>query len=184
MKKIILIDMDNTMVDFDSEYISRMEKKGIKNIKKTIIHREKFEIEDNLSDSLRSDSNSVIGERGFFADLKPFHGSIQVINELMEEFNVYFCTSPHKLNIKSCIFEKLSWIAENFGDDAMKKVIITFDKTIIDADWLIDDKPIISGANINPSWEHIVFNQPYNLNTSGPRVMNWFDIKDFFKGVN
>ena len=47
------------------------------------------------------------------------------------------------------------------GEDWIKRIILTKDKTIINADMLVDDRPQIQGATI-PSWEHIIYDQPYN----------------------
>lgn len=56
------------------------------------------------------------------------------------------------------------WIAEKLDSpEWMERVVFTQDKTILKADFLIDDEPFpeLTGE-FEPSWEHILFDQPYN----------------------
>ena len=53
-------------------------------------------------------------------------------------------------------------------------MIVTRDKTVVAGDVLVDDKPSVDGVGI-PSWEHVVFDQPYNRGTEGRRLVSWRD---------
>ena len=53
-----------------------------------------------------------------------------------------------------------------------KKTIITKDKTIITGDLLIDDKPEVTGSQ-EPTWEHILYSQPYNKDVKSKRRITW-----------
>jgi 5'-nucleotidase len=51
------------------------------------------------------------------------------------------------------------------------------DKTLVQGDVLIDDKPVVGGISI-PQWRRVLFDQPYNRSVPGPRVQweNWREI--------
>merc|ERR1711924_319884 len=48
------------------------------------------------------------------------------------------------------------------------------DKTLVRGDLLIDDKPRVGGQERLPSWEHVVFDAPYNRDTAHKlRLGDW-----------
>lgn len=81
------------------------------------------------------------------------------------------CTAPLS-QYENCVLEKYRWVEKHLGRDFVSKIILTRDKTLIRGDILIDDRPEITGI-IEPAWEHIVFNLPYNKNVSGKRRIAW-----------
>jgi 5'-nucleotidase len=113
---------------------------------------------------------------GFFKNLPPINGAIDALHEIEKEFEVFICTAP-LLENPTCTNEKLAWVDEHLGGDWIRRTIITKDKTIVDADFLIDDKPLITGANESPIWQRLIFDQPYNKNTVGRRI-NWENYKE------
>ena len=61
---------------------------------------------------------------------------------------------------------------DKLGNDWIRNIILTNDKTVVKADILIDDKPVITGVE-NPEWEHIIFDQPYNRQIKDKRRIDW-----------
>lgn len=94
---------------------------------------------------------------------------------MQEEGHVLkICTSPLS-EYDNCVTEKFAWVEKHFGSDWTKNIILVKDKTQIRADYLIDDKPEITGDLI-PTWEQIVFDQPYNRHITGKqRLIYWTD---------
>ena len=90
----------------------------------------------------------------------------------------YICTSPMTEN-PYCLQEKFEWIGKHLGNAWTKKMIITKDKTIVLGNFLIDDNPNIKGVQ-EPTWEHILYSQPYNLNVDNKRRMTWQNWKHIF----
>lgn len=67
---------------------------------------------------------------------------------------------------------------EHLGRDFVKRLILTKDKTLVFGDFLIDDKPEIKGVKL-PSWEHLIFDQPYNINIiNNKRRINWNNYRE------
>jgi 5'-nucleotidase len=51
-------------------------------------------------------------------------------------------------------------------------MIIAADKTLVRGDVLIDDRPYIKG-DFTPSWEYILYDQPYNRKNTEFRRLDW-----------
>jgi len=51
-------------------------------------------------------------------------------------------------------------------------MIVTKDKTIIHGDILIDDNPDVKGVQ-EPTWQHILYSQPYNSQVNSKKRMTW-----------
>lgn len=89
-------------------------------------------------------------------------------------YDVFICSTPSSKN-DNCASHKYQWVRSNLGEEYVDKTILTADKTLVFGDILIDDKPKITGA-IKPSWEHVVFDAPYNKGTEGRRLNNWSEV--------
>ncbi|GMH41898.1 hypothetical protein BSKO_09808 [Bryopsis sp. KO-2023] len=177
-RPVILLDLDNTIVDWDSEFQARWRKRNAGHASKhpeIITNRSHFEVENNFPEEYRKDVLEVIGEPGFYRNLELFPGVLEAVKE-MEQVGcvVRFCTSTHPVCHSRCALEKMDWIKENFGEDYVRKVIITSDKTSVKGDILIDDKPEIVGCVEDPDWIHVLYDQPYNQKKEDmPRLNSW-----------
>ena len=118
---------------------------------------------------------------GFYKELEPIEGAIEALYDLERDHEVFMCTSPSLTN-PTCACDKLWWMEHHMNKDWAKRTIITKDKTVIDADILIDDKPIIEGITETPIWMRIIFDQPYNKNIVGRRL-NWKNYRSVINSV-
>eukprot|EP00916_Digyalum_oweni_P003233 GHVL01005829.1.p1 GENE.GHVL01005829.1~~GHVL01005829.1.p1 ORF type:complete len:517 (+),score=92.39 GHVL01005829.1:422-1972(+) len=159
--KVFLIDMDNTLLDWDGEFLRRWSDNGysLNNFDRKL----DFEIEKCFSENEVAKVMGVLAEDGFFEKLKPLPGAIESLGQLqaVPHVEVFLCTSPHPCS-KNCAAEKIRWVQNNLPVEFHKRVIITYDKTLVFGDFLLDDKPSIRGVNNKPAWTHIVYSQPYN----------------------
>lgn len=86
----------------------------------------------------------------FFRNLAPIDGAVRVIEALFEDgHDVWFLTAPSVENPLSYM-EKRIWIEKHFGKHRAHKLIIAYDKSMIEGDVLIDDgtvhgQPAFSG---------------------------------------
>lgn len=171
INKQILVDMDGVLANYHAEFKKRW----------TTLHPEtplmphdlhkEFRIHENYPLYLHEEMLAISLAPDFFHSLRPIKDSIDGILHLAKNNSVYICTSPQTKN-DHCIQGKISFIKQYLSPEWLKRTIITKDKTLIHADYLIDDKSQISGARI-PSWEHILYDQPYNRHIKDKKRMTW-----------
>eukprot|EP00186_Timspurckia_oligopyrenoides_P000402 CAMPEP_0182443902 /NCGR_PEP_ID=MMETSP1172-20130603/2513_1 /TAXON_ID=708627 /ORGANISM="Timspurckia oligopyrenoides, Strain CCMP3278" /LENGTH=239 /DNA_ID=CAMNT_0024639315 /DNA_START=210 /DNA_END=929 /DNA_ORIENTATION=+ len=177
LEKTVLIDMDNTLVDFDKEFIKRWKKLRPDDEKSItqIMNRMHFELEMNFDAELIPVAEEIMATEGFYIEFDPQPGAVNAVKEMVDAgLNVMFCTAPHPLQYESCVKEKYAWVRKHFGEEYLKRLIITRDKTLVKGAILIDDKPKVQGACEKPEWIHVVFDQPYNQDVTTPyRIKSW-----------
>lgn len=172
---IVLVDMDNTLVDYDSEFEKRWNEIRPEDKLDVKQNREYFEIEKNFDKSLHDTVRFVISSDDFFRQLKPYEGAIEALRELEAEgLHVKLCTSPSLFQYEQSAASKYHWVREWLGEEWLPRLIITRDKSVVRGRVLIDDKPSISGACERPEWQQVVFEQPYNMRVRDkPRMKAW-----------
>lgn len=180
----MLVDMDGTLVDYDAEFAKRWANMHPNRDDSEMIRdRTKFEIELNFPKEDYSDVCRVISECGFFQKLLPFKGAIEALHEMETlGFHVLLCSSPSRFQFEDSASGKFEWIRQWLGEDWMNRLILTRDKTVVDAPVLIDDKPDIFGACSNPTWTQVLFTQSYNTSIQGkPRMSDWSEWRRVLK---
>jgi len=136
-KKIIYIDMDDTLCDYKGAFI----KKAIEN----------------------PGTQFPQSIYGFFANLKPIPGAIEAFNELSIHYDVYIATRPSYMNPLSYT-EKRVWVEKYLGLEACKKMFLAPRKDLLIGDYLIDDvihkgfrgEQIHFGSEKFPNWKTIL----------------------------
>jgi 5'-nucleotidase len=180
--KTVLIDMDNTLAQFDLEFGKRYAAAYPKGSLSTITSRAHFELEENFGDDVEAKAVAlqIMSTPGLFIAFEPAVGCVTAVKEMVAAgLDVFFCTSPLPFQYEACVAEKYAWVRQHFGADYLPKIIVTRDKTLIKGSVLIDDKPAVSGAVAEPEWTHIVYPQPYNKSSCDkdgnprPRFTTW-----------
>nr|XP_006825056.1 PREDICTED: 5'(3')-deoxyribonucleotidase, mitochondrial-like [Saccoglossus kowalevskii] len=179
----ILVDMDGVLADFEGHFLKRYQEKYPREPYINVADRHGFYLNEQyakIKPELKDLVFSVYEEAGFFLDLPPIAGALETVKELdnMNDIDVFICTSPVQ-KYTHCVTEKFQWIDKYLGNDFVTRMVLTRDKTVVSGDLLIDDKPNITGAEKNPSWEHILFTTPPNSriqsNPSPRRLNGWHD---------
>ncbi len=122
MKKILYVDMDNVLVDFQS---------GI----------------DKTNEDVRTEYAGRLDEvPGIFSRMKPLLGAVDAYKQLVVEFDTYILsTSPWENS--SAWSDKLIWVKEYLGAHAYKRLILSHHKNLNSGDFLVDDRPEKNGAD-------------------------------------
>ncbi|NXR06719.1 NT5C protein, partial [Semnornis frantzii] len=163
----------------------------------------------SLREDLADKVASIYESPGFFLRLDPIPGALEAMQEMihMQDTEVFICTSPLR-KYEHCVVEKYQWVEKHLGPEFVERIILTRDKTVVAADLLFDDKDTIrglesscelrgrrgkltptsdssflplpsSGAEPNPSWEHILFTCCHNRHIQLPaprrRLLSWAD---------
>lgn len=147
MKKILYIDMDGVLVDFEGK----------------VAQFPKEVQEKNAGKFKRMD--------GFFSTLEPFPNAIESFRFLATKFDTYILSTAPWQN-PSAWSDKLLWIQRYFGiaeegNLAYKRLILTHNKNLNSGDYLIDDRlkngsESFSGEHIHfgtesfPNWESVI----------------------------
>jgi 5'-nucleotidase len=142
MKKIVYVDMDNVLVDFQSAF-PKLSKKVL--------------------DQYKDDEDDI---PGIFGLMEPMPDAIESFIELTKHFDTYvLSTAPW--NNPSAWSDKLLWIKKNLSEHASRSLILTHHKNLNTGDYLIDDRTargadrfsgehIHFGTNKFPNWQSVM----------------------------
>ena len=148
MSKIVYVDMDGVLVDFQS---------GINSLS-----AEEFKLYENDLDEVP----------GIFSRMKAIDGALEAFEKLNKHFDVYILSTAPWEN-PTALNDKLAWIKQNIGDLSKKRVIFSHNKHLNMGDYLIDDR-IANGAG-DFKGTHIHFGTDQFPNWDS--VLNYFKIK-------
>jgi 5'-nucleotidase len=178
LKPILLIDMDGVIADyfkgFAKKWVELYPDRPV--LKPEEIHS--FYFEDCYPPEWCDDIRKITTAKGFFENLEPMPGAVSALKRIMEEdeFDVFLCSTPDShTEDHCCASEKTRWVHKTLGEEWLKKIILTHDKTLIAGDYIIDDKPLITGVNKWPFWSQVLFTHQYNKNVPGIRLNSWHD---------
>lgn len=168
----ILVDRDNVLADFERSVLQAFQSRHPERMSIPLEQRTTFHIQDQYPIEVRPLIEEIYLSQGFYAGLPPVPGSLEALFELgTSHHETYICTSPLLKN-PYCIPEKYEWVRKHLGKEWVEKIIVCKDKTIIQGDVLIDDKPEVSGVQ-QPTWEHILHSQPYNRHVTSKKRLDW-----------
>lgn len=148
-KKILYIDLDGVVADFDRAIEEHVGRLGLS--------YETPEERGKLVDKICEDHPN------FFEDLEPINGAVDAVIKLFEIYDVYFLSSPMWW-IPNSYSGKRLWIEKHFGDIATKRLILTHRKDLNIGDYLVDDRlkngvvdfkgiHIHFGTEMFPNWD-------------------------------
>lgn len=179
---LILIDQDGPLADFEGGFLKNWQKLFPKEFFIPLEERTTFYISEQYPPHLTEKVHSIYSSPGFIRNLEPTKGAIQAIKHLLDlGHDVRICTSPLS-HYENCVLEKFEWLEKHFGRAFTKRIILTKDKTLVRGDLLIDDKPEITGV-FSPTWEHIIFDCPYNRQIQKHRRLNWDNWKEIIGSI-
>jgi 5'-nucleotidase len=175
---LILIDQDGVLADFENAFVAAWRQAHPHIPPVEFEDRRSFHILDDYAPELRARAEALYTAPGFIRNLPPVPGALDAIRELADlGLDVRICSSPLR-QYENCVAEKYHWVERHLGRGWTQRLILTRDKTLVQGDILIDDRPRIEGA-LRPRWRHIVYDAPYNRGiTDRPRLSwsNWRDV--------
>ena len=169
----IAVDMDEVIADFNKKFIKSF--------------NEKFEMSISLSDlqglsaqkrwpELANDINIMIGELDFFSDLHVIPGSQDILQQMAKKHEIFITTAAMEFPLS--FNAKFEWLKQNFPFINPMNIVFCGSKSILNADYLIDDNSRHFHAFCG---EGILFTAPHNIHIEGfKRVNNWQEIGDLF----
>ena len=115
---------------------------------------------------------SYFYKKGFLRDVDVIQDSQEVVRRLYEKHEVFIVSAAMEMPFS--LEDKYLWLEEHFPFIHWKRIVFCGDKSIIDADVLIDDRAY--------NFEHfagrpLLFTAHHNLDTTGyERVNNWKEV--------
>ncbi|XKH58687.1 hypothetical protein LG293_16695 (plasmid) [Citricoccus nitrophenolicus] len=104
---------------------------------------------------------TVMADPELYRDLEFYDGAIEAMLATAEAgYRDVILTTPDVTN-PDCAPFKQDQIRKAFGAEWVKRIIMAHDKTLVNAEILVDDKPVISGLHA-PAWTRIMPNRPFN----------------------
>jgi 5'-nucleotidase len=179
-KKRLLIDMDGVLMDYYGGFVAEWKKRYPERIVIATEMITTFYLEEMYPPEWKADILAITQGKDFFENMPHIAGAIEFMEEIWdsEEYDSFICTAPDMDSEGlMCATEKLRSIERLFGKKWLKRTIMTNDKTMIDGDILIDDKPEIKGAQ-EPRWKRVFFTHGYNKHLPGPRIGNWTEWRE------
>lgn len=173
---IILIDQDDTLADYHAHLLAIWRAEHPRKQWKPLADHAHWHADRNYHEKHRTMIHGITLRTNFFRNLPIIPGAKEALQFLLEEgHEVRIVTSP-KIEHTPCVPEKFAWVEEHLGTEWVRRLMITYDKTFVHGDILIDDKPLINGARI-PAWEHVLYDRPYNQ-TESNRRLTWNNFKE------
>lgn len=147
MKKILFIDMDGVLANFDKAASDWLESNP------TVEHIYKGR-EDRI--------------HGIFRNIPPIDGAIEAVKKLAEsgKYDMFIATAAPWDNPESAT-DKRYWIEHHFGELFKRRMFVTHRKDLLAGDYLIDDRTkngagefkgelLLFGGNDYPNWDSIL----------------------------
>ena len=172
--KRICVDMDEVMADAVAEHLIRYNRDHNSNLTKQDLRGKRFwqvvpaKHHEVLDDYLLAED--------FFADLDVMPDAPRVLAEMQHHYEIFIASAA--MEVPTSFNAKYAWLERHFPFIPHTHIVFCGDKSILRADYLIDDNPrqleLFQGTGI-------LYDAPHNINVAGyTRVRNWLEIEQLF----
>lgn len=174
-KETIAIDMDGVIADVEAQLIDWYHRDhGVLISREDMIGKSEPEAFPNREAVL-----AFLQTPGFFRTLPVMPNAIEVVKELMNDYEIYIVTAAMEFPLS--LYEKYEWLQEHFPFISWKNIIMCGDKSVIDTDYLIDDH--IKNLDFCKG-RPIMFNAGHNSNIDHhQRVHSWDEVRNLFSDI-
>src|SRR5215510_1631457 len=169
----IAIDMDEVMADAVSEHLQRYN--ILYGASLTAADLQGRHLEDCVPAEHRAAAEAMI-DASFFESLAVMPDCQAVVQELAERYEVFIVSAAMDV---PCSFDaKYQWLRRHFPFIPPTQIVFCGDKTIVDADYLIDDR---ARHFAKFKGQAVLFSAPHNAGeTRYTRVASWKEVREHF----
>jgi 5'(3')-deoxyribonucleotidase len=121
----------------------------------------------------------------FFASLAILPHAQRVLARLQSRYDIFIASAA--MEVPSSFTPKFNWLAQHFPFIPTSHIVFCGDKSILRADFLIDDNPrqlrLFEGlpTPTSPTRQGILFTSPANIHVTGfRRADSWLDVESLF----
>ena len=171
MKRKLAVDIDNTIWDLVTPWLTYYNRIYEDNIKYDDI--KKYEFFDIIKNATRNEMLNLLNQEEFWDSVVPYSESFEYLKKLNEEYELYIVTSTsYKTPRKK--FDKLFSYFNFLTED---QLIITSKKYLLNVDILIDDcvECLAHGNYIK-----LLIDSPYNKDISDNTIIRIKNLKDAY----
>ena len=174
--KRICVDMDEVMADALAEHLLRYNRDHNENL--TLADLQGKALWDVVSTDRHHVIEGYLRSSDFFENLAVMPESQRVMRRLSMNYDVFIATAA--MEVPTSFQQKYRWLAKHFPFIPASHIVYCGDKSILNADYLIDDNPRqlrrFKGTGI-------LFTSPHNVDVKGyKRVNDWLDVEKLFLG--
>ena len=170
----ICVDMDEVMADTLAEYLYRYNQAFEEDVTpEDLAGKGLFEI---TPVDRRQQLRAFLDAEDFFEDLALMPGAQDVLQQLSSRFDIFIATQA--MAVPNSLGSKYRWLQRHFPFIPPTQYIFCGDKSILRADYLIDDLP---KNLLRFQGQGLLYTAPHNLTATGfLRVDNWQQVADYF----
>ncbi|ADP12059.1 hypothetical protein EJP617_23780 [Erwinia sp. Ejp617] len=167
--KRIAIDMDEVIADFHPKIVATWNSHFTRQLSAEELNL--FDLHQDSPEQL-AELFALVDHPTFFDDLAVIADSQQVIARLSEHYEIFITTAA--MLMPSSFNAKFRWLNTHFPAIPHSNIVFCGDKSIIKADYMIDDNAINFAHFCG---EGILYSAPHNRKVTGyRRAENWQDI--------
>ncbi len=172
--KRIAVDMDDVLADTMTAYLELYNQEHNETISKTDLHGKA--IWDVIPSDRFQKVAGYLRTAHFFDDLPVMQDSQEVLRRLSGHYEVFIATAA--MEFPNSFSSKYRWLQQHFPFISPLNVVYCGDKSILNADYLVDDTP---RHFLRFAGEGILFSSPHNLLVNSyRRVNNWREVESLF----
>ena len=185
-RKVIAVDMDEVIADALGEHLTRYNRDFPKDFPSPLTPtdlRGRWLWDAVPPARQQAHANYMLSD-DFFAVLGVMPEAQRVLERLQHRYDIFIATAA--MEVPSSFTAKFNWLAQHFPFIPTSRIVFCGDKSILHADFLIDDNPrqlrlFQQSRNGDSSREGILFTSPANAFVTGfRRVDNWLDVEKMF----
>jgi 5'(3')-deoxyribonucleotidase len=174
--KRICIDMDEVMADAVAEHLLRYNREYKEQLTKSDLHGK------HIWQAIPADRHAVLDSyllsEDFFAVLEVMPDAQRVVERLQQRYEIFIATAA--MEVPTSFQAKYLWLGRNFPFISPSHIVFCGDKSILHADYLIDDNP---RQLKRFKGDGILFSSHHNATVTGyRRVEDWLDVERLFLG--
>ncbi|MBS4190614.1 5'-3'-deoxyribonucleotidase [Bacillus sp. FJAT-49705] len=171
--KRIAIDMDEVMADTIHKSLLVFNEKFNMHVTREDLTGAKL---DHLFPHLEEEFNQIYNHPDFFRDLPVMENCRETILELSEHYEIVIATAA--MEVPGSFQAKYEWLKEHFEFLDDQYFVFCGNKSVIQADFLIDDNIYQLNSFKN---QGILYTAEHNINEEyNVRCNDWFEIKKYF----
>jgi 5'-nucleotidase len=174
MRKIIAIDMDETLVDTMERHLGWYNREFNQSLTKADLAGTK--IYHRVPAEHVSAVRAYPDHPDFFAGIPPLPDAIDVVRELHEHYKIVIATAA--MEHPNSFAAKYQWLVEHLPFLSPMNFIFCGKKSLVKADFLIDDSSRHFNGFVG---QGVLFTAPHNIHeVVERRVNNWQEVRQMF----